>query len=182
MSDFPPPAPPSLQPPVGTQPTAAPRRDQPHYGAPFWDAFARFWKRYATFSGRASRAEFWWWMLVWVVADVVMFVTSLGGDTAFWITEVVRGIWIVATVVPFAALLWRRLHDANISGWWGLPFLALNLYSKLMAAIGLGQVPTSVIGSNIVSVVMGALMIHILVLGLRKPAPAGERFDKQQRA
>ena len=46
-----------------TVPTAAVPLDQPYYGCPFTEAFVRFWKKYATFKGRASRSEFWWWML-----------------------------------------------------------------------------------------------------------------------
>ncbi len=47
------------------QQTAAPTvpLDQPHYGCSFTEAFVRFWKKYATFKGRASRSEFWWWIL-----------------------------------------------------------------------------------------------------------------------
>ncbi|NMN02099.1 DUF805 domain-containing protein [Bifidobacterium panos] len=46
-----------------TTPTVAVPLDQPYYGCPFTEAFVRFWKKYATFKGRASRSEFWWWIL-----------------------------------------------------------------------------------------------------------------------
>ena len=36
----------------------------PYYGAPFPAAVKRFFAKYATFSGRASRSEYWWWVPV----------------------------------------------------------------------------------------------------------------------
>lgn len=35
----------------------------PLYGASFPQAVSRFFRKYATFSGRASRSEYWWWVL-----------------------------------------------------------------------------------------------------------------------
>ena len=37
--------------------------DWPHYGIGFAGAVARGFKKYATFAGRASRSEYWWWTL-----------------------------------------------------------------------------------------------------------------------
>ena len=46
----------------------------PLYGASFGEAVARFFMKYATFSGRASRSEYWWWALV---SGIVSGVTNL---------------------------------------------------------------------------------------------------------
>lgn len=101
----------------------------PYYGATFGVAFKRFWQKYATFSGRASRSEFWWWELVgvvvWAVLSVILVPSivlgfaggsdfSMNGGIIFVI--VFSGLWGVATIVPSLALAWRRLHDANFSG------------------------------------------------------------------
>jgi hypothetical protein len=43
----------------------------PVYGASLGVAFSRFWRKYATFSGRASRSEYWWWVLIAVIVAVV---------------------------------------------------------------------------------------------------------------
>lgn len=40
--------------------------------ATFTGAFTRFWRSYTVFSGRAARAEFWWWSLWWGIATVAI--------------------------------------------------------------------------------------------------------------
>src|SRR4051794_17713464 len=45
---------------------------QPLYGATIGQAVRRFWKKYVTFTGRASRSEFWWWYLVAVLVSIVL--------------------------------------------------------------------------------------------------------------
>ena len=62
--------------------------DQPLYGAAPLTAYARFWRRYVVFSGRASLSEYWWSVLInWIgcvafgVSAVGAFVTK-GGVTA----------------------------------------------------------------------------------------------------
>jgi len=46
--------------PAQPSPTAL---DMPYYGIGFIDAIKRGFRKYATFSGRASRSEYWWWAL-----------------------------------------------------------------------------------------------------------------------
>ena len=78
--------------------------------------------KYATFSGRARRSEYWWWYLfvtiVFVVAGIidkaVGFTYSdltIGGG---WLATIA---WIVF-LVPNLAVSVRRLHDTGRSGWW----------------------------------------------------------------
>jgi uncharacterized membrane protein YhaH (DUF805 family) len=52
----------------------------PHYGAPIGEAAKRFFQKYATFTGRASRSEYWWWMLISIVVSVVLnIIVSVAG-------------------------------------------------------------------------------------------------------
>ncbi len=46
--------------------------DQPHYGCSLTEAFTRFWKKYGTFKGRASRSEFWWWILCAILIAIAI--------------------------------------------------------------------------------------------------------------
>jgi hypothetical protein len=46
--------------------------DKPLYGATFGQAISRFFKKYATFSGRASRSEYWWWVLASAIISAVL--------------------------------------------------------------------------------------------------------------
>lgn len=52
--------------------TAAVPLNKPYYDCPFPEAFLRFWKKYVVFKGRASRSEFWWWMLASFAIQVVL--------------------------------------------------------------------------------------------------------------
>lgn len=45
------------------RPHFVPSINQPAYGCSMREAFLRFWKKALDFRGRASRSEFWWWML-----------------------------------------------------------------------------------------------------------------------
>jgi uncharacterized membrane protein YhaH (DUF805 family) len=108
-----------------------PPLDQPYYGAPIGAAIRRFFKKYATFSGRASRSEFWWWFLVGGVIGVVYSIlnsalrSSSAPVTQLYFTspgqsvvEVIYFIFALAVLVPGLAVSWRRLHDTGRSGAW----------------------------------------------------------------
>lgn len=105
----------------------------PLYGASFAEAFSRFWKKYATFSGRASRSEYWFWALAnFIVTGVLVALTLAVGLPTSTVDPttgaaqpgaiavagiVLIGLWWLATVIPGLALTVRRLHDINFSGW-----------------------------------------------------------------
>ncbi|GAA3318996.1 DUF805 domain-containing protein [Arthrobacter ramosus] len=100
----------------------------PYYGAPIGEAARRFFKKYATFTGRASRSEYWWWALIsGVVAIVLNIIVSAGATVSdsgamvpgpgAVIGYILLGIWGLATIIPSLALVVRRLHDVNFSGW-----------------------------------------------------------------
>lgn len=63
--------------------------------------------KYATFTGRASRSEFWWFVLFLVLASAACGVVSDKLSAAF----------TIATLVPAMAVGARRLHDVDKSGW-----------------------------------------------------------------
>ena len=90
-------------------------------------------KKYANFSGRAPRAEFWWFFLfIFILYFVVsfVFVGSLGGLAASGAEPSAgmaslfggAGLFILlfwlALLIPTIAVQVRRLHDTNRSGWW----------------------------------------------------------------
>ena len=81
-------------------------------------------KRYAQFSGRASKREFWGFMLFRMVAVVAIFFVTV---IMFEINESLGGIfsllcWLfaIALVIPDLSVGVRRLHDIGKSGWWFL--------------------------------------------------------------
>ena len=69
-------------------------------------------KKYATFSGRASRREFWLFVLFQSIFGLVaFFVDALMG------VEIINPIYSLAMILPGLAVSVRRLHDTGRSGW-----------------------------------------------------------------
>lgn len=118
MTDYPPPPPP--QQPYGAGPVGEVPLSQPLRGASPRDAIVRFFKKYATFEGRASRSEFWWpWLFSFVVNTAINVI--LGADSTAG--SIIGGIFALAILVPSLAVGARRLHDTGRSGWWQLLWL-----------------------------------------------------------
>ena len=72
-------------------------------------------KKYADFSGRASRSEYWWFTLGMVIVNVVIQVIANISPTVGMLLAVV---FFLAVIVPGLAVAVRRLHDTGKSGWW----------------------------------------------------------------
>ncbi|MEO6113854.1 MAG: DUF805 domain-containing protein [Sphingomicrobium sp.] len=77
-------------------------------------------KKYAEFTGRASRSEYWWfYLLIIIVYVVAMIVDSvIGTDQALGPYGIVMAISMLALLIPSIAAGIRRLHDTDRSGWW----------------------------------------------------------------
>jgi uncharacterized membrane protein YhaH (DUF805 family) len=137
-----------------------PSLDWPHYGIGFGGAVARGFKKYATFAGRASRSEYWWWtlftVLVLLVLGIPAFVIGMqtspdGGQTPGLPAVpllILIGVFYLAILVPTIAVSVRRLHDAGYSGWLFL----------------LTLIPS-----------VGGLIL--LIFALLPSSPAGRRYD-----
>ncbi len=134
------------------QPGGVALRD-PFYGAPFTEAVRRFWRKYTVFTGRASRSEFWWW---WLTSFVVGLVLQLVPQVFTPGTPVLENpvgsylfvLWGLVTLIGSLALGARRLHDANLSGFW-----------------------------QFLHVVFGIGSLVLLVMFLLPSSPKGARFD-----
>ncbi len=86
-----------------------------------FDAIETCFRKYADFDGRASRKEFWYFWLFFVIVDYVISLTRTPV-----LTIVVLAIWI-----PLLAVNARRLHDSNHSAWWMLcPIYNIVLYCQ----------------------------------------------------
>ena len=94
----------------------------------FPDAAVGCFQKYVTFSGRASRSEYWYWVLftflsVLGLAVVATAVPKLG--------DILMPLFQLATFLPGLSVLVRRLHDVNKSGWWFwilmVPFIGIIL-------------------------------------------------------
>ena len=78
--------------------------------------------KYATFSGRARRKEYWLFYLAWFILAVIAFgIDEVIGSPVIEIGVV--GIVNVALICPSLAVSVRRLHDTNRKAWWLLLYL-----------------------------------------------------------
>ena len=87
-------------------------------------AFHRVIKeKYATFDGRASRSEYWWFALgSFLISLVIKFVFGI-----FDMGETAISIYSIFIFIPSIAVSVRRLHDIGKSGWYYLVF-AVSLF------------------------------------------------------
>lgn len=72
------------------------------------------------FEGRAVRPDYWWFVLLMLAAQQVAIFTTFFGRVHYLLT-----FWILVFIVPYAAVLVRRLHDTHRSGWWAAPHVVL---------------------------------------------------------
>lgn len=102
----------------------------------FGEAIKTCFGKYASFTGRARRSEFWWFFLFWWLGTVIInlidnaagLVLNLGTDTIETSSGVVTftsgglgilsTIWGLVLLLPFLSVTVRRLHDTDRSGWW----------------------------------------------------------------
>ena len=93
----------------------------------FGQAVKSVYSNYINFTGRALRSEFWFFMLFYLIAYVVLgFIDFevLGG-------EVLTSLFLLASLLPSIAVAVRRLHDIDKSGW----FILLNFIPLIGAII-----------------------------------------------
>lgn len=71
-------------------------------------------RKYATFSGRATRKEYWMFVLVNILVSMVLSILFKNIKELNFIPA----IYAIAVFLPTLALVFRRLHDVGKSGWW----------------------------------------------------------------
>tara|TARA_B100000029_G_C16966888_1_gene738451 strand:- start:101 stop:472 length:372 start_codon:yes stop_codon:yes gene_type:complete len=77
-------------------------------------------KKYANFNGRASRSEYWWFQLFYII---VIFVAMIFDSMYINNVQTMGPVELLTTLVlllPLLSVTARRLHDVGRSGWWML--------------------------------------------------------------
>jgi uncharacterized membrane protein YhaH (DUF805 family) len=118
-------------------------------------------KKYANFSGRASRAEYWWFYLGTVIVGIV----CAGVDAALGTKDIIGNAANVALLVPWLSVTVRRLHDIDRTGWWLLAFVASFGLIGLLAVFvgGAGQPSGSMAGMFTAMIVA---LVAVIVVGI----------------
>jgi len=126
----------------------------------FGDAIRAGFRNFLVFGGRASRAEYWYWVLfsilvimVLTFADIIIFGVSTGPLST---------LVTVALVLPGLAATARRLHDTGRYAWW------------LLLPIGplVGLIVAALVGYMLLMVlIVAAALIGFVILLLMAAAP-----------
>ena len=131
-------------------------------------------KRYAEFSGRSRRQEFWMFMLllmiIWMVAIVAIMVMGFGAMSmagasadgtprvggmmgmvaSMGIIAVILGIVWLALLIPTIAVQVRRLHDTDRSGWWLFLYWGPYLLALVLSMAGLANNSAALSGISLI--------------------------------
>ena len=79
--------------------------------------------KYVTFAGRASRLEFWYFMLFCLLGNTILSLFD-GFSLGMSFIQPASSVFSLMTFLPSICITTRRLHDANRRGWWQLIWLA----------------------------------------------------------
>mgnify|MGYP006306353573 FL=1 len=91
-------------------------------------------EKFATFSGRATRSEYWWFVLAVVIGALVV-----GFVHTVLRTGVLSTLYMLAVLVPGTAAGFRRLQDTGRPGWYILIPVGLGVLQNLLALTTMPQ-------------------------------------------
>lgn len=88
----------------------------------FKESVNTVFNKYAVFSGRASRSEYWYFALFQFIVGILFSIlgtifTNSQGQPSVWIS-ILSGLWCLLTILPSLAVSVRRLHDSGRGGGW----------------------------------------------------------------
>ena len=89
------------------------------------NAIRRAYSNYFTLQGRATRSDYWWfllyqWLVYIVLVSVCVFASDFFKSDNFFIPLI---LFVLLNVIPNFTILVRRLHDSSKSGYWLLLLL-----------------------------------------------------------
>jgi len=127
-------------------------------------------QKYAEFSGRAPRAEYWWYTLGIIVVAIILNVVEslLGLSRMIGPYGPLSALCMLALLVPGLAVTVRRLHDTNRSGWWIL--VAVIPYAILGFMMARSATSTDMSGQasvglfGIIALIGGVVLLVFMIL------------------
>ncbi|MEO7680642.1 MAG: DUF805 domain-containing protein [Sphingomonas sp.] len=143
-------------------------------------------RKYATFSGRARRKEFWMWVLFVVLVAIVLTVLDgvlgLGGRSGIGSTAtqapggvgygagafarggILTAIFSLAILIPNLAVSVRRLHDIDRTGWWVVLPVVPYLLGMAMIVGGAATSNLALVGGASVLMLVGVVLAIVLLV------------------
>lgn len=147
-------------------------------------------QKYVTFSGRASRSEYWYFFLFIILGNIFtglldnLFFGSTVVETTVTDTSAhasvdnngpIASLFSLAIFLPSLAAGWRRMHDTGRSGLYlFFPFLLMMaLFAVIFVSAGTVNFTGSVLGLESIAAIFGAvsfiILLPALILGLIAP-------------
>lgn len=138
-------------------------------------ALSSAFRRYFTFSGRARRAEYWWFIAFQFIAVAILVLFQPPRDASQDGGGLVP-LFLLLTFMPNLTLHVRRLHDVGESGWWlVLPMMPLGALISIGQTAGPASGPVMLL-FLFLSLVSLVCSILILIWTLSKSEPGTNRF------
>ena len=138
-------------------------------------------QKYADFSGRAPRPEYWWFVLamivLFIVARIIESILGLNGMILGAYGPLTLLVWL-GTLLPSLAAAVRRLHDTDRSGWWILlPMVPYGLAFALGGAVMASGAGMAALGTAGIFLLIGAACaIVLLVFMVLAGTPGPNRY------
>ena len=150
----------------------------------FTEAIRTCLRKYVTFSGRASRPEYWWFVLFNVIASILLGIVD---GILFGAAEITTGpgsvsassdgplssLFSLAMLLPWLAAGWRRMHDSGRSGIFLLyPFIAIIgtiTYAGFIGAFNFADPFGAGIGAGQLEGLAGIVLVIALIVCVLSP-------------
>ena len=132
----------------------------------FGEAIKQGFSGYVRFSGRATRAEYWWWVLFVALASFGFSIVDgiIGAATGGNTFGIFQFLFFLATFLPHLAVVARRLHDIGKTGWWQVIWYVLTFLGwGIAVGLWVGAVASTVALAIIVSIIALILTLGVIV-------------------
>ena len=108
-----------------------------------FDYYKKAFKNYAEYKGRATQAEYWYFVLCHILVSVsliILIVVGAEGNNELMAISagISLGLYTLASIIPFFMISIRRLHDTGKSGWFNI-FGFIPVVGGLLLTILLAQ-------------------------------------------
>jgi len=157
----------------------------------FGDAIRACFGKYAVFSGRARRSEYWYFVLFGLLVSMVTNTADaiITGVSSSAVPTPISSIASLALMLPQLSANVRRLHDTNRSGWWIGGFYlyligAVVVGVALIAVSGEGSFSNGRVIGGIAIIGLGTLayMVLLIVFAVLPGTPGTNRFGPDPKA
>ena len=134
--------------------------------------------QYAVFEGRASRSEFWWYILALLIVALLIGVALLPLSFIPYALNIAIYGFIIAILTPTLAVTVRRLHDTERSAWWALCYVPSGIGDFLVLA---GAPIHDTVA--LTAAIIGRILLIVLIILMALPGTSGDNkygADSQQ--